>query len=167
MAEFLPQPLDNYHSFWGARIQHKSGKFHTLYLEEGSDGTVKIDWETAVGYQPMPWDDYARQRPAGDREFRVIARPDTFYSHEFADSDRWLCLRLEAPYSEEILYGYVERDRPLAQLLESHFRRLGGGSSQLILRLNAPAGLNSPRGVRIEDLRSIRWIYLHDPDRGA
>ncbi|HEY8991744.1 MAG TPA: hypothetical protein VIM46_07190 [Luteolibacter sp.] len=167
MAEFLPQNFGGTGSFWTARVQLASGRFHAVYLEELPDGSVKIDWATCVGYQPMAWDDYAARRPAGDFDFRVTAQPDNLFSHEFADSERWLCFRLTAPNSEEFLYGYVERDRPLAQLLESHFRQNGGRPAQLILRLNTPTGLNSPRGVRIEDLLSIRWIYLVNPDGGA
>jgi hypothetical protein len=167
LVEFLPQNFGGTGSFWTARVQLASGRFHAVYLEELPDGSVKIDWATSVGYQPMAWDDFATRRPAGDFDFRVTAQPDNLFSHEFADSERWLCFRLTAPNSEEFLYGYVERDRPLAQLLERHFRQNGGRPAQLILRLSTPTGLNSPRGVRIEDLLSIRWIYLVDPDGGA
>jgi hypothetical protein len=167
MTEFVQLPIDDRGSFWRARIRTVSGRAVEVYLEEQPDGSVKIGWETLVGYQPMAWDDYIRSRSTGSLDFRITAQPDTFYSHEFADSNRWVCYRLTAPQSEEVAYGYVERGHPAAAFLENFFRENGGRPAQLILRLNTPAGLNSPRGLVIEDVLSIRWLYFQNPDGGA
>jgi hypothetical protein len=167
MTEFAQLPFDDRGLLWRARVRTASGRAQEVYLEEQPDGSVKIGWETLVGYQPMPWDSYVRNRPTGSLDFRVTVQPDTFYSHEFADSDRWACYRLTAPKGEEVAYGYVERGHPAAVFLENHFRERRGNRSQLILRLNTPSGLNSPRGVVIEDVRSIRWLYIENPGGGA
>jgi hypothetical protein len=167
MTEFVQLPFDDRGLFWRARIRTASGRAQEVYLEEQPDGSVKIGWETLVGYQPMPWDDYVRNRPGGSMDFRLTAHPDTFYSHEFADSNRWVCYRLTAPKSEEVAYGYVERSHPVAVFLENYFRQREGKPAQLILRLNTPSSLNSPRGMIIEDVRSIRWLYFQNPDGGA
>lgn len=167
MTEFVQLPFDDRGFFWRARVRTASGRAQEVYLEEQSDGSVKIGWETLVGYQPMPWDDYVRNRPTGSLDFRLTVQPDTFYSHEFADSSRWVCYRLTAPQSEEVAFGYVERTHPVAAFLENYFRRLEGKRAQLILRLNTPSGLNSSRGVVIEDVLSIRWLYFQNPDGGA
>ncbi|HEY8962106.1 MAG TPA: hypothetical protein VIM57_07855, partial [Luteolibacter sp.] len=167
MTEFVQLPFDDRGLFWRARVRTASGRAQEVYLEEQPDGSVKIGWETFVGYQPMPWDDYIRNRHTGSLEFRVTIEPDTFYSHEFADSTRWACYRLTAPKSEEVAYGYVERGQPVAVFLENFFREREGRHAQLILRLNTPAGLNSPRGVVIEDVLSVRWLYFQNPDGDA
>jgi hypothetical protein len=167
MTEFVQLPIDDRGSFWRARIRTVSGRTVEVYLEEQPDGSVKIGWETLVGYQPMAWDDYIRSRSAGSLDFRITAQPDTFYSHEFADSNRWVCYRLTAPQGEEVAYGYVERGHPTAVFLENFFRENGGRPAQLILRLNTPAGLNSPRGLVIEEVLSTGWLYFQNPDGGA
>ena len=167
MTEFVQLPFDDRGMFWRARVRTASGRAQEVYLEEQPDGSVKISWETLVGYQPMPWDDYVRNRTGGSLDFRVTVQPDTFYSHEFADSNRWVCYRLTAPQSEEVAYGYVERGQPVAVFLENYFREREGRHAQLILRLNTPSGLNSPRGMVIEDVLSIRWLYFENPDGGA
>lgn len=167
MTEFVQLPFDDRGLFWRARVRTASGRPQEVYLEEQPDGSVKIGWETLVGYQPMAWDDYVHNRPGGSLDFRLTVQPDTFYSHEFADSSRWVCYRLTAPKSEEVAYGYVERSHPVAVFLENYFREREGKAAQLILRLNTPSSLNSPRGMIIEDILSVRWLYFQNPDGGA
>jgi len=121
-----------------------------------------------VCFQPMPWDDFARQRPTGEAwDFRVYAQPDNFYSHEFADSNQWVCFRLMAPDSEQALFGYARVGSAAAVELLDLVQSGGGGKVSVILRLGVPEGLKSRRGVVIEKVVSPRWLYLDPPDSGS
>lgn len=160
-----PVTLDRRADFWTARVILSSGRKQDMLIEVPEDGTPRIDWETMVCHQPMPWDEFARQRPR-DRSFafRVYAEPDTLYSHEFANSSQWRCYRLTARGSEETLYGYVRTGGAQEEEIERMISEKGGQPVSVILRLLVPQGLTSPRGVVIEKILSRHWVYIDPPD---
>ena len=159
-----PLTLENRGNFWMAAVILTNRQTRNLVIEIDEQGEPRIDWETLVCYQPMPWDDYARERPPGSSfDFRVYVEPDNFHSHEFADSDKWLCFRLTALDSEETLFGYIQRDHPEAAKILELIELNGGRRTSLILRLLIPDGLQSRRGVVIEKMVSPRWLFVDPP----
>ena len=159
-----PLTLENRTNFWIASVVLANGQKHNLVIETEEDGNPLIDWETFVCDQPLPWDEFALERPAGTSlDFRVYVERDMFFSHEFADSDRWLCFRLTALESEETLFGYVAVDSEEAQALLNLLEANAGRKTSMILRLCIPEGLQSRRGVMIEKVISPRWMYLDPP----
>jgi hypothetical protein len=168
MKEILPLTLGNRGNFMKVRVVLANGGKKDLIVELLESGEPRIDWETMVGYQPMEWTEYALKRPKGESmDFRVVASQDNLYSHEFADSTKWLCLKLIANDSEETLFGYAPRGGDLEKALLEAIRRNGGRPAALVLRLIVPEGIQSRRGVVIEKLMSPQWIYLDPPDTGA
>lgn len=162
-----PLTLDGRANFWVASVSLFDGGKHNLVVEIDPGGNPLIDWETFVCDQPMPWDEFARERPAGKSlDFRVYAERDTFYSHEFSDTSRWLCFRLTALDCEESMFGYVLADSENARTMLKVLEMKGGGRASLILRLGIPERLVSRHGVVIEKVLSNRWIYL-DPPKDA
>jgi hypothetical protein len=136
-----------------------------LIIEIDPAGKPLIDWETLVCYQPMPWDRFASERPAGSSmDFRVYVERDTFFSHEFSDADQWLCFRLTALEAEESMFGYVRADSEEARTLLEALVKNGGGRASMILRLGIPERLQSRQGVVIEKVLSARWIYIDPPE---
>lgn len=163
-----PLTLDNRGNFWVASVALGDGKTQSLVLEITESGEPRVDWETFVCYQPMAWDDFALQRPTGrSLDFRVYAEKDNFHSHEFADSDKWVCFRLTALDGEETLFGYAQTGSAEAVELLRQIEQQGGGRVSLILRLGIPEGLQSRRGVVIEKLLCPRWLYVDPPDSGS
>ncbi len=157
--------LDNRANFWMATVELEDHSSHNLILEILDSGEPRIDWETLVCHQPLKWDRFATERPAGTSfDFRVYVEPDNFFSHEFTDSNRWICFRLTALGSEEMLFGYANAHEELGQQLAEIFSRNPDRKTSLILRLTIPEGLQSRRGVVIEKLVSPRWIYVDPPE---
>lgn len=160
-----PLTLGNRGDFWVANVALSDGKSHSMILEIRKDGQPRVDWETFVCYQPMSWDDFARRRPAGSsKDFRVYVETDTFYSHEFANSEQWVCFRLTALDSEETVFGYAHAGSDEARSLLDLSGRNRGTMTSVILRLVIPDGLQSRHGVVIEKILCPRWIYLDPPD---
>jgi hypothetical protein len=163
-----PLTLDNRGNFWMGSVMLADGRLVNVVIEIGGDGQPRIDWETQVCHQPMPWDDYARERPVGSSmDFRVYAERDNFHSHEFADEEKWLCYRLTALDSDETLFGYVAAGSEAAQVLAEITADNPNGRNSLILRLSIPHGLQSRRGVVIEKVVCARWLYADPPDPGS
>ena len=163
-----PITVGNRGNFWVASVVLGDGEVHSILLEVGEKGEPRIDWETFVCYQPMKWDDFAGQRPAGTSlDFRVYLERDNFYSHEFSNSDQWVSFRLTALNSEETLFGYAHAGTADAQELLRLCDQNGGRKVSMILRLGIPEGLQSRKGVVIEKLLCDRWIYIDPPDSGS
>jgi hypothetical protein len=160
-----PLTLDDRTNFWIASVELFDGGKHNLVVEIDPAGKPLIDWETYVCYQPMPWDEFARERPAGESlDFRVDVERDTFHSHEFSDSARWQCFRLTARDAEESMFGYVLADSEAARKMHEALDMKGGGRVSLILRLVIPERLESRQGVVIEKVLNTRWIYIDPPE---
>ena len=159
-----PVTLERRANFWMASVSLANGESHSLLIEIAPDGRPLVDWETFVCHQPMPWDEFARRRPEEKpMDFRVYVEADTFYSHEFSDSNQWLSFRLTALDAEEMLFGYLPRDHQDLPVILRCLRGNYGRKTSLILRLNVPRGLQSRRGVVIEKVMSPRWIYMESP----
>ena len=160
-----PLTIDNNGSFWLKSFELSDRKSRSVLIEVDETGEPKLDWETLVCYQPMPWDKFATERPSGiSLDFRVYVAMDNLFSHEFANPDLWACFALTALESDEILFGYAKAGSTLAQEIQDTVNRNREGKTSMILRLSVPEGLESHRGVMIEKVMSHRWIYVEAPD---
>jgi hypothetical protein len=166
----LPGPMRSAHmlqplmievsgNFWIATALFADGSRHGVILEVDEKGVPRVDWETLVCHQPMPWNRFATDRPRGQSmDFRVYAEPDNFYSHEFSDANQWMSLRLTALDADQPLFGYIRRNHEDWPAIMGHLENNGNRKAAFILRLIIPDGLQSPRGVIIEKLISPRWL---------
>lgn len=149
--------------FWSARVQLTDQLPKTIFLEITPQG-AKVDWETAVNYQPIPWEELVSKRPRDTSfDLRVVAKPDVLFSHEFADSSRWDCYHLSVPNSVETLFGYVQKDSETGRQLAEFFAAQSA-PQPVILRVNIPAQIQSPRGLVIDRFLSSRWIFIQSPE---
>ena len=161
---FRPLTLNNSANFWMITVLLANGQTHNLIVEIPLAGQARIDWETLVCYQPIPWDEFATQRPTGaSLDFRVYVEADNFYSHEFNNDAHWRCFRLTAADSTETLFGYAPVGSDLAQALLQQINANDKHKASLILRLTIPERLQSRRGVVIEKLLSDQWLFLESP----
>jgi hypothetical protein len=157
---FQPVTLER-RPFWIARVETSAGQ-RTLLLEqtEGDDGLV--DWETDVCYQPLPWNQFVGERPAGSFNFRVNAVADNYYTHEFADEGRYRSFRLTARDSAEHLFGYVRRgSRQEQQMLAAM-----GQSTRpvaMVLEIGFVPDSAAQRAVMIFEVVSPRWCLVNPP----
>ncbi len=163
-----PLTLDNRANFWVASVELSNSRASNLIIEILDSGEPRIDWETFVCYQPMPWDSFAQDRPTGTSfDFRVYIESDNFFSHEFKNDSQWNCFHLTALDSEEALFGYAQIGSAVSQQIIELLGNNEGKKTSVILRVIIPAGLQSKRGVVIEKLMSSRWLYLDPPDSGS
>ncbi|MDB6077052.1 MAG: hypothetical protein JWO82_799 [Akkermansiaceae bacterium] len=148
--------------FWRIQAETSDDQIHDLLLEQTSDTAAKVDWETDVYYQPMDWDRYVKERTSDKAyDFRVLTAPDTFFSHEFADDERWASFRI-ATADGDYLFGYARADGKITRMLHAITSMTESGVAPVILRLRTPADVKSPRGVIIESVVAPNWILMGD-----
>lgn len=160
MTMFQPQDFGG-RTFWVVAIEVRDAETQTMIVEQVGSTGVKIDWETHVCHQPIEWDRYVAERPAGQAlEFRVRVAADQHFSHEFSDSNRWSCFRLTAKGSENHLFGYAVAGSEEEKAMIDAILRSPSRMASLILQLRIPVDCQSPRGVVIERVVSDQWLRL-------
>ena len=159
-----PLTIDHSASYWAVFCELEGAVQSQLMLESASVNEAKVDWETFVCYQPMDWDEFAKSRPEGfTGDFRVYVKKDELHSHEFSDSRTFDCYRLTALNGDEVLFGYLPRGLALGLRLD---KLTAGNENQgvsMLLRLHVPKDIESPRGVVIKEIVSLRWFFTDNP----
>ncbi|MFT4548904.1 MAG: hypothetical protein ACI8XO_003575 [Verrucomicrobiales bacterium] len=132
---------------------------HRIFAVEQTKESFKLDWETATGYQPMPYEEFIAQRPKTPVEFRVKLKPSDYYNYQFSDKNVYRAVELSYPgHNEFKLIGYLELTqawaKPLSNMLDS------GMAPSLIVTLRYPDIL--PAGedqyqVQIMSIASDSW----------
>jgi hypothetical protein len=167
LASLEPLTVAKRGNFWFQNVCLTDQSYHQPIVEILEGNQPKIDWESEVCYQPMPWDRFTSERPPGTSlDFRVFIKPDNFYSHEFTEAAGWKCFELATRGSTQTVFGYVRGDSDVAQYLAESFAKNGDQELSLILRLSLPVGIQSRRGVVIEKLTNPYWVYLDPPTIG-
>ncbi|MEM8953281.1 MAG: hypothetical protein AAGD22_03930 [Verrucomicrobiota bacterium] len=124
------------------------------------DGQFKLDWESAVGYCEMSWDDFKQTRPPDPTLFRIVAMANDYYNYEFDDAETWAGYSILDGQGNPQLYGFVRRDSAeyegiLTALNETQ-------SAWLVVRLKFPENAQSNSCVEITDVVHDRWVLgLH------
>lgn len=159
-----PLTLNNRADFWLASVSQSDDLTKNIILQINEAGEALVDWETYVCYQPMDWTKYSKYRPAGTTmDFRVYARPDNLFSHEFNNPSQWLCFQLNAQNSDEFLYGYVDTSSEVAKQLLTEINHNNGEAASLILRLYIPENLEAKRAVIIKEMVCNNWLFIDPP----
>jgi hypothetical protein len=132
-----------------------------FFAVERTSAGGRLDWETAVGYQPMPLEEFKLQRPLGPVPFRVAARAGDYYNGQFVDQERWLACDLTYPGDPNFhLFGYVDVATPAGRRLSD---RLATQSVSMILGLAYPSKSADPNQVVITDIISEQWFLASGP----
>ena len=159
VTDYKPLTLENT-LFWTvvAAVAEKRGE--SLLIEQLSENEVKIDWDSHVNYQPLPWDQYAREQPTQTMAFRVTVEPTVRYLAEFSDEARWVCYRLRSQNSEDTLYGYVARNSEQHALIQ---QRLNEGGDTMILRLQFAKAMKAKQSLVIDKVISTNIYRISPP----
>ena len=133
---------------------------------EHKDGqrTYRVDWETAVQWRPMSWEEFKSTRPSYNVPFRIKAQSCSYYNHSFVDEKKWLAAQLYYPQTdgtnEYLFYGYIQRDTKAYEQLSSYIE--SGYNPALILNLRYPDNSVSADQVIIDSIEHDSWFYTTD-----
>lgn len=126
-----------------------------------SEGGLKIDWESWIGWSDMPWDKLMETKPKKPILVRVMAKWVDYYNFGFSDESAWRSYRLVSPDGETTLYGYVERNSLLDQRL-----RPGEPTATVAvtLKIHFREDEQSPNQVVIDELVSDGWVVTRESE---
>jgi len=128
-----------------------------MFMVEQTEDEMKLDWETAVEYQPLTLADFKDKRPTEAVEFRVKVKPSDFYNFGF-DEDQHIATELSYPGKKEFkLIGYLKKTSADAKKITEYFEN--GVSPSLIVKLRYPdRKINDDSLVEIVSITSDTWL---------
>ena len=132
----------------------------SLIIEEISDGTFRVDWESSVRYGELDWEEFIKTQPAAPKLFRVIAsKPQTSPPEALPTGSE--LLEIKHPDDNNIIYAYFDRKDPKFQPLLQQLQSGNWKDVPLTLRLCYPGPVGSGKNARIADVEGKGWLILH------
>jgi transcription elongation factor Elf1 len=134
-----------------------------FFFELNDDGSILLDWESAVGYCDVDVMEYRRDLSPGAVQMRVMVKPSNYYGFEFTDTDTYACYEITDLNSRIRIYGYAMRESVTGDaLLGLHLGDQGEEAGfvycTLMLRANRVADRDNARQVWIEGMVAPTWL---------
>jgi len=132
-------------------------------FEKDGNRTYKVDWETAVEWRQMSFEDFKLEQPRTAVPFRIKIRESDYYNHEFTDETRWLAAELSYPLPDRsgfVFYGYIDRRSKAWNQLRMFTE--GNTNPSVIVNLRYPDNAVSRDQVIIDSLVHPSWYYTED-----
>ena len=83
---------------------------NALWVFETDDaGVMKLQWEVAVSYSEIDWDDFLKSKDSKGGKFRVTMEWADYYNYAFNDEEAYQSFTLRVPNSDAYVYGYLDR----------------------------------------------------------
>ena len=144
----------------GAHLGHL-GKVREIAIEHTPDGP-KIDWETAVRYQPMEWQQFRRSRPRETTYFRLSLQPSSYYEKPFHDMTVYQSYRIIYPGELRPLNGFAMIDTEAEVALRAIFKDPSVTKSLIVgLKFQSSAETGGSL-VEITELLQDSWIMSYE-----
>jgi hypothetical protein len=139
-----------------------AGRNRYFVVVEKKDG-MKIDWPSFVGLGEMSLKEYVRSMPPGVVVMRARARLGEYYNNYFADSKRWLSVRLCDVTDDNEVYAYYDRELPgsaeLAEALPDPSAKVKRPDVPVIVVLKQPKGNIHADQAQIVAFISSTWYH--------
>jgi len=133
-----------------------------LAMRRGANGRFLVDWESFAGYCSPAFGELKKLKPVEPVQVRAFVRLFEYYNYEFADSSKYLCVKMIAANGVDMLYGYCERESELGRWLEGQLShtRTGSAMSGYTLRIAYPENAQSEQCVWLKQVVASRWLVL-------
>ncbi len=132
-----------------------------IFVKNKNDKKWLLDWYSISGFSSFPYEKLISTKPNEPIEIRAIARMDSQYSKDFAETPStdsynnkaYLSVNLELPGGQSI-NGYIDRLNPDALEL---IKGLKHGGVKVLLSIHYPKDLINNDSVIISKLHHIGW----------
>ncbi|OYW75338.1 MAG: hypothetical protein B7Z37_13580 [Verrucomicrobia bacterium 12-59-8] len=132
----------------------------SLIIEEMTDGTFQVDWESSVRYGEIDWKEFIKTQPSEPKLLRVIAsKPQNIPSDAPPQGSEML--EIKHPDDNDVIYAYFDRKDPKFQPLLQQLQSGNWKDVPLTLRLCYPGPAGGGKNARIAEIEGKGWLILH------
>ena len=132
----------------------------SLIIEEMTDGTFRVDWESSVRYGELDWEEFIKTQPSAPKLFRVIASKPQNIPPDAPPMGSEM-LEIKHPDDNDVIYAYFDRKDPKFQSLLQQLQTGNWKDVPLTLRLCYPGPAGSGKNARIAEVEGKGWLILH------
>jgi len=132
----------------------------SLIIEEMTDGTFRVDWESSVRYGELSWEEFIKTQPSAPKLFRVIASKPQNIPPDAPPMGSEM-LEIKHPDDNDVIYAYFDRKDPKFQSLLQQLQTGNWKDVPLTLRLCYPGPAGSGKNARIAEVQGKGWLILH------
>ena len=130
-------------------------------MRRGPEGRFLVDWESLVGYGEMSFLDFRTKRPTKSVLLRAYVRRFEYFNFEFADSSKFLCVKVTSESGDNSVYAFCRRSTELGQWLETDLASTGPtGFKGYTIRVSFPENAQSNQCVNLDEVIVPRWLVL-------
>lgn len=146
------------------------------YFHRAPGGRLLLDWEAWTAWGEMSIPDFKRSRSLIPILMRLVASESNYYNYEFADTSRFLAVKLRSADGQHSITGYVLRKSLLGTAVANLIGvpllnklpdgtpmpplRRPGTKSPVTLRVAFPPSSQSDHCVMITELIADRWMVF-------
>ena len=132
----------------------------SLIIEEVTDGSFRVDWESSVRYSELDWEEFVKTQPSAPKLFRVIASKPQNIPPDAPPMGSEM-LEIKHPDENDVIYAYFDRKDPKFQSLLQQLQTGNWKDVPLTLRLCYPGPAGSGKNARIAEVEGKGWLILH------
>ena len=132
----------------------------SLIVEEMTDGSFRVDWESSVRYGEIDWEEFIKTQPAAPKLFRVIASKPQNTPPDAPPMGSEI-LEIKHPDDNDVIYAYFDRKDPKFLPLLQQLQSGNWKDVPLTLRLCFPGPFGSGKNARIAEVEGKGWLILH------
>lgn len=136
------------------------GTRREVAIEHTSQGP-KVDWEVAVGYQPMEWQKWRLERPTTTTYFRLTLQPSTYFGVPFNDPTIFRSFRLIYPGELRAVNGFAmigtDAELRLRDLIPDE-----DANAQVVVGVQFPPSRTRDTLVEITVLVADSWVVPYE-----
>jgi hypothetical protein len=125
-------------------------------LTPDASGEWKVDFDAFARTMQPNWLDFFG-KPFETAVVRVFFVKDNYFNGPFSDEDKWMCLTLKSPDTEEAFFGYCKKGSPQAAAIDWIFSKKGLQPSRVTLELRRMEGAASLQ-FEISRVLAEDWI---------
>jgi len=126
-------------------------------FEKDESGEMKLQWEVAVSYSEVDWEDFLKSKDTKSGKFRVTMEWADYYNYQFNDEEAHQSFVLRVPYSESYVYGYLDRSSEAFKEFMAVRTMSELSAMPVIANLQFLEG-GSPEQVTIASIDNFSWV---------
>lgn len=129
------------------------GSRRLICVAETPQGPL-VDYQAFARFGTASWEELLAGSPG--EEVRAVAQPSYYFSHEFADDQKWTAFRLSNPDWPDALTGYALVGSATAGVLKEILSKLP--KQRVTLKLRAEGKSHEDKQVVIEKVLASGWL---------
>jgi len=129
-------------------------KTRRLLCVVSTENGLFVDWDCYARYGTSSWRDLLEGNK-DEAKMRVFISIANYYNHHFQDEQKWQTYQLTSPDTDEIFYGYLEKNTVTEKKLHQALR---SGKKRATISVKTSPKPHPTRQLQITAVETLGWV---------